>query len=742
MSSLRQCRRPFLRVIRVRFAGAIFSAVFLTTVQAQEPARTGDVVSPRPSAPSRLDAVEVSGESQGDKRDAVASKLIVSREEIARFGDTSLGDVLRRLPGVTVSGSGMLDPRDIKLRGLGNGYTQILLNGAPLPPGFPLADIAPELIERVEIQRSATAEAGSNAIAGVINIILRKTPATRKLSLKVSMTGGSGGPGASVSGQASDRAGDWTYGGTLTGTSDHTAISSATDVASWIGGEPSLLRRTDTSEQRSSKTVGVAPRVAWTRDASSEVSLDGLLQYASQTYQASERRRSSLGAPPRFAMDDLSIPSDVLTARATLQYKSAATIVDKVETRLNINYLDRSSKAALVASDAGGVEFLHRAVSSDLSDFGATFTGKASLALGENHALSAGWEGTRNRRAETRIQREEIIAGDGVPEDLDEGYAATISSLALYVQDEWEISRALSIYLGARWERADTATSSHGQSLASSRAATVSPTFQLLWKVAGTRGDQVRLNVGRTYRLPTARELVPRRWVVNDNSPTDPNFQGNPALRPERAWGIDLGYERYLAKDAFAGINAYARHIDDVVLQQVESRDGVWTSVPVNGGRARVLGIEGELRGGLKALVDRAPDLQVRVGATRNWSRVDAVPGPDNRLSRQPRVTLSLGVDYRPHAVPIVVGGAFSQEHAGRVQLSATQAIRNADRRQLDLYADWTLTRAIRLRTSVMNAFAPKFEDESAYFDETLRQEQRLRTASRRQIKVALEMAL
>ena len=60
------------------------------------------------------------------------------------------------------------------MRGLGSGYTQILLDGERVPPGFSLDSITPEQVERIEILRAPTAETGARAIAGTINIITRE----------------------------------------------------------------------------------------------------------------------------------------------------------------------------------------------------------------------------------------------------------------------------------------------------------------------------------------------------------------------------------------------------------------------------------------------------------------------------------------------------------------------------------------------------------------------------------------
>ena len=129
------------------------------------------------SAPARPQQVEVTGttapESNDERRRATASRITFGREELDRMGDASLGEVLKRLPGVTVQGPpGRGGPP--RMRGLGAGYTQILIDGQRVPPGFSLESLTPEQIERIEILRAPTAETGARAIGGTINIITRE----------------------------------------------------------------------------------------------------------------------------------------------------------------------------------------------------------------------------------------------------------------------------------------------------------------------------------------------------------------------------------------------------------------------------------------------------------------------------------------------------------------------------------------------------------------------------------------
>ena len=155
------------------------------TIPALPPARSASP--PAAPPPARLDKVEITGgraDEMQERRQSTAAKIVIGREEIERFGDSTLGDVLKRLPGVTIGGRPGRGGQ-IRMRGLGNGYTQILLDGERVPPGFSIDAIDPEQIERIEIYRAPTAETGARAIAGTINIVTRDGYTKRVNDLKV-----------------------------------------------------------------------------------------------------------------------------------------------------------------------------------------------------------------------------------------------------------------------------------------------------------------------------------------------------------------------------------------------------------------------------------------------------------------------------------------------------------------------------------------------------------------------------
>jgi outer membrane receptor for ferrienterochelin and colicins len=84
--------------------------------------------------------VEITGGRESDtdlRRQSTAAKIVIGREEIEKFGDATVGEVLRRLPGVTTPGAPGRGGAP-RMRGLGSGFTQLLIDGQRLPPGFSL----------------------------------------------------------------------------------------------------------------------------------------------------------------------------------------------------------------------------------------------------------------------------------------------------------------------------------------------------------------------------------------------------------------------------------------------------------------------------------------------------------------------------------------------------------------------------------------------------------------------------
>ncbi|HHW4684853.1 MAG TPA: TonB-dependent receptor [Xylella sp.] len=141
---------------------------------------------------NNLERITVTGSNIPRTDTETASPVqVLTREDIARSGRTTVGEYLQTL---TVDGQGSIPKTfgngfamggtGISLRGLGAGSTLVLINGRRVA-SYGLADdgqkmfvdlstIPVDAVERVEVLKDgASSIYGSDAIAGVVNIILR-----------------------------------------------------------------------------------------------------------------------------------------------------------------------------------------------------------------------------------------------------------------------------------------------------------------------------------------------------------------------------------------------------------------------------------------------------------------------------------------------------------------------------------------------------------------------------------------
>jgi outer membrane receptor for ferrienterochelin and colicins len=358
---------------------------------------------------------------------------------------------------------------------------------------------------------------------------------------------------------------------------------------------------------------------------------------------------------------------------------------------------------------------LDRQVDSLSKERGYTFTGKYSTPLVPGHALSMGWDGADSRRDDRRMQREVPLAGARAS-DMDEDFSADVQRLALYAQDEWDFTPRLSIYAGLRWEGLRTDSHGAGFDPVRNRSSVLSPVFQALWKIPDSK-DQVRLALTRTYKAPATTMLIPRRVLAVNNTQNTPDQRGNPELKPELALGLDMSYEHYWSDSALLSASGFVRKVSDYTRPGLLLEEGRWVQTSVNDGKAVVRGLELEAKFPLKAVMQTAHALDLRASVTRNWSRVDAVPGPYNRLNQQLPLTATLGADYKSADGVLTAGGSFIFKRGGVMRINTAQSSFVTAKRDLDVYLLYKFTPRHALRLSIVSALAEDWLEEYTYAD-------------------------
>ena len=664
---------------------------------------------PPKEEPKKQETIEVNADAIAERRDSTASKIVVNRDEIVKYGDQTVLDVMKRLPGVTVSGAGGRGS-EIRMRGLGAGYTQILINGERAPPGFNLDTLSPDLIERIEVYRGAVAEFSTQAIAGTINIILRTKPTQRQRELKLYAAEENGRAAFTITAQVGDKHDKLSYTVPLvvnrfafrnTPVSEQLALDPA--------GAPIQRYVTVQPNSGSGENVNTSPRVNWDFSKDHQLAWEGFVNYGRFRGEFDEISTTFLGPPPPYVTNLLDFDARNTNARTNLRWLSKFGAA-RIEAQVGFSYNNRSTQAVRDSFDDAGRFVLHRVVDGQASDNGATTKGKYVLPFMTSHSLAFGWDGSEARRRESRIQDDTAPAG--LPQfDINESYDVKVHRLALFAQDEWDVTPRWSLYTGLRWEGIWTKSIGNVIEDVTSRSGVSSPILQTLWKLPGTEKDQARAGLARTYKAPNTFDLIPRRFAQNNNTATTPDFEGNPRLKPELAWGLDLAYEHYFTGGGVASLSGFARRIDDLILRELINRNGTWVTRPANVGGARVFGIEADLKTSLRTFWPGGPATDLRANFGRNWSTVDFLPGPDNRLNEQTRFSANLGFDHRFTSPPLAIGGNYAFKTGGPVRVTLTQTTYSYARRNLDLYGLWRFSPRVQLRLTANNLLAQDFNN-------------------------------
>jgi outer membrane receptor for ferrienterochelin and colicins len=697
---------------------AVAAALTATPAFSQEKAddkKDAPATSSEKKPTQTLEKIEVTTSQAGydARQDDTATKIVVTAEEIKKYGDTQVLDVLKRLPGVTVQGS------SIRLRGLGNGYTQILIDGERPPPGFSIENLSPDLIERIEIIRAATAEFSTQAIAGTLNIIMKKKYSVSQRDLNAGWYSGTGYQSRNLSFQIADSAGKLAFSiGGYGGQSTNGLNYRSTTVGISAAGEKIQDRLSLSKYDGDSKYIGLFSNLAWTLGGGNSFSMRPSLNAYRYNNISDGETRYLVGetTPYPIFRGRNEGRGDSFSNNANLILKLAEGA--KLDLKLNMNYSKRDNDAFAQSFNTSNVQTLERSTLGPSKDTSLSFAGKYSTPIVEGHALLAGWDVGLNRNTSSTELRETNIAT--APINTNESYNAKVQKLAFFAQDEWNVTPNWSVYFGLRWEGIATTGSGNAIETAKNQSSVTSPLFQTLWKFPDKSGRQLRMALTRTYKAPDTLSLIPRVFRSTVNTSTAPDYQnGNANLKPELATGVDLAYEHFWAKGASMSLSGTLRTISDYNTRDTILVNGRWVNKPINRGRATSRSVEFDAKFPLQTLYETAPPVDFRFNMARNFSTVDEVPGPNNRLDQQTPFNATFGADYRMRGGMIVAGASYTFRSGGDVRTSITQSRYVAPKRDLDMYVLYKYTPKLQFRLRLANILRQDTVTDSTFTDET-----------------------
>lgn len=692
-----------MTVKQVALLGSAFSVLAASPAVAQETAASGDAQ----AAPEATDArdIIVNGRLTFRNRTTdVNPVLAYDLEYFQRFEPVSVGDMMRRVPGVTFT-SDVLEYDGVQMRGLPPGFTNVTINGRRAPGGeadgsFFVDRIPAELVERVEIVRAPRADEPSDGIAGTLNIVTKEGRTFQGGFLRAGMLlNEDGGLRPSASAAYAGSIGPTTYWAALnyqqrrnpkrkvsyrfgaavpldadesnaefsdlelqSDTRDGTDISGNFEIDAPIGGGrlrlSGLFVDTDRDEDETSTTFEDFP-----------LELDGVEvqreRISQQTY--------ALTADARFPVG----PGELGAAAGWSGF--------------------REDTGVAVDEDAELVERETLAIDDD------EFSGTLSYSVGpsESWRLKFGVDFLRKERdganrtfeIDNGVEEEETLPGSI--------FSIRETRWNPYARLTLRPAAALTIDAGLRYETSSRRTTSDG---GAARLDEDSLNPSLHFRYAPGARDQFRLSIARTMRRPDYDLVSPYR---QEEEPGDEDeLVGNPLLRNQRAWGVDLGYERRLPGNGIVGINLFYRDISrliELVATGEAPQNGEPGNVyqPRNIGDGEVWGVEFDLSTPLGFV--GLPDTGVFANYTYLDSRTtDPFTGERRRFNNQPRHVYNIGFIHNVRPWDLSFGASLSgRSNAFESNFDETVELRYSP--DLEAFVERRFGRSVVLRLSAQN---------------------------------------
>lgn len=643
-------------------------------------------------------------------QDFVAGKIIIGQKKIADSGLQNTGELLRREPAISVDKSGR-----IGLLGL-PGYTQVLVDGQAQTGDTMNIDLM--RVERVEIAKTTTAATGPFGIAGTINIVLRKAQrkAASKLHGNVRTEGGR--RGIDLTWSSSGVTDDLSHTFTLsrwrrlsTAHSDYVQTSERPGVGALREYEgqahtPGLF-----------ESLSASGVLAWTLDPSHTLTFSPDLGRI-RTDEDSQEQRRWISGLTSFANQTSSGPVYSVSLPLLWDWKIDADSSLAVKLATNGSRSDSRLRRDEVWSPGGPRQRVHDQDSSTRNYF---LDLDYALDTEDGHRITLGAKFVRN---ETDTSYTDLV--DGRPDPslavLGRDTASRLTSARVYLQDEWRINRRWAVNLGASGERRRYRLV-EGPVSNAPRFDLWSPSAHVSHRIGGNRKRQLRASLARSYRTPFVDELLlrptinpyapcPAQGLCGANGIDLADSSGNPALRPERALGLNLSYAHGFGRDSEVSLELYARDISDKNGLEVALVDVPWASAPryvirqANLGQARVRGLDLEARLAGKDVAPTLANLELSGSIGLADSTLSDLPGPDNHIAGQSPWRAKLGGSYALQSLPVKLGFDASYLPEDWVRSSVNQRVYESSRRTLNLNASWNVSKTSVLRLNLDNLLA------------------------------------
>lgn len=434
---------------------------------------------------------------------------VISRAVLEKNTGRNLGEILGQYVGLNIAGANNNRGTnlDVYTRGAGLGNTLILIDGTPvydaasISSAFDLNYLSPEMIERIEILKGGQSTIyGSDAAAGVINIILRKTSSGKPV-YNVMLSAGSFGT--------------WNTQAGVSGTKGKTGYRIQYDHQQSKG----ISTAVDTTKKKN-----------FDKDGFNQDQLT-----AGLTHQFSDKLKFNLNGILSAYKTDLDATGFTDDADNTVKNRqlmlAAGLAYDLSKTKVNINYSFNSSKRFYKddSLSRGSFAYYNETNFLSLGHFAEVF---AKTSLSDHFSLIYGGDA----RWQSTTQSYMSISSFGPYNTALDGDSAKTSLYSVYTSGVWSLNNGWNVEGGIRYNH----HSRYGNNL----TYTFNPFYvKGNWKYF--------VNISSAFKAPTLYQLYD-------------GYSGYPGLEPERSQSYEAGVQASALQNALiARVVVFERHLKD-----------------------------------------------------------------------------------------------------------------------------------------------------------------------------------
>jgi outer membrane cobalamin receptor len=527
-----------------------------------------------------------------------SSVTVITEDRIKAKNPKDVGDVIEDAAGVKVERYGSLgSTTTVHIRGLLSSHVLVMVDGRPVnAPSQGIADLSwlsVENIEKVEIVRGpGSAQHGSSAVAGVVNIITKSPP--EKLTASSSLSYG-------------------TWDTLIAAVETGTTIN---NLGYFINAN---VKRSDghrDNNEHNSSDINLKVTYDINTDMSlvlssgyyhSETGLPGVKPVEDITNRTASQ--NTLGNDRVSSLFDFS-ESDRFHLTASLDLKNL-----KIGTFVNY-WIDDSHLESIISGS--------RQIQDDI--FKTTVLGgdaQYSIDVINNNLLTGGVSFKKDI-----FDVETSVIDTSTETKTESSREPDRNTLALFIEDELTID-PLIIVLGARWDDPDDFDSQ--TSLKASALLAIG------------ENTTIRASYGNSFKAPTLNDLY---W------PEDDGARGNPDLTPEKGTTYEVGVEQTFNNSTIIRAAVFRQEIENMIAWAPTGPLGPWGNKwqPDNLNDAEITGVEFEGR------VEIIDDLDVFVsytyldGEQKNEELVNAITNDLKEKTRTlaylPEHKLDMGLTY------------------------------------------------------------------------------------------------